>query len=473
MSLFNRNKILSEQHLLKTSHYFKEGQEFLRNKAFKKALESFINASKEIPNQPKILNNIGVTLSQLNDYERAVSYYEKALEQDQEYLIAYYNMAIALYNLERYESALISVNFAYQLVNQINDKTSYERTLLVKENILLKLGRIDEAIEILEEYLESEYSLSLQLKLADLYNQTKQYSKIIRLFVHPGHPISEGTSLNALLLLMEAFVQLDDLDGIEQVTRLLSIKIDQPEQLIQLYQQLLSQNKLLPALTIGQRFIKLKPDHCEMGFNVAELFIRLNRKSEAIQTLYQLFQELMKSDRINEMEKATQQIWRWQPDFLQPHFDFIDYFRGQSNLKRVAQEYEILLEKHLTQVKIYKDYIHVLEELSQEDRSFLNRILETWEKLVTIYPEDPEILFSLGKAYASFMKYPEAIQFMELALQFKPDLWDAYYELGLLYLAIQKPNRALTYLLKIRERRKEFGQIEEIIKEIRGLLRKK
>jgi tetratricopeptide (TPR) repeat protein len=135
-------------------------------------------------------------------------------------------------------------------------------------------------------------------------------------------------------------------------------------------------------------------------------------------------------------------------------------------------EYEKLLEKHSSEVKLYLDYIKVLEKLSVDNRNYLNKILETWEKLSNHFPNDPNVTLGLGKTYASFMKYQEAIQFIEMAVQLKPNLWEAYYELGLLYLAIGNPNRAFSFLSRIRERRKEFPHVEDIIKQIRLILKK-
>ncbi len=150
----------------------------------------------------------------------------------------------------------------------------------------------------------------------------------------------------------------------------------------------------------------------------------------------------------------------------------IDYYQRHQSYRSAATEYEHLLAKHTSEVQPYLDYIKILEKLTAENRSYLDTIQHTWENLATQFPSDPHVTLGLGKNYALFMKYQEAIQFIEMAIQQKPDLWEGYYELGLLYLAIGNPNRAFSYLSTIRNRRKEFPTIEEIIKQIRIILKK-
>jgi len=54
---------------------------------------------------PKIYNNWGYVLSQQGKYHEAVEMYREAVERDPEYILAYFNMVIALYYLNKKKKA--------------------------------------------------------------------------------------------------------------------------------------------------------------------------------------------------------------------------------------------------------------------------------------------------------------------------------------------------------------------------------
>jgi len=145
---FFKNKILSENQISKTNKNFRIAMELLKKKEYNKALIFFQKAEKELKDQPKIMNNIGVCYSNLKNYSEAVNYYQKAILLDSKYFASMYNLSIAYYYLEQYDSALNSINQAIQLSPKTD--TSKEKLILTKGNILFKNGNIQEAVNILK-----------------------------------------------------------------------------------------------------------------------------------------------------------------------------------------------------------------------------------------------------------------------------------------------------------------------------------
>ena len=60
--------------------------------------------------------------------------------------------------------------------------------------------------------------------------------------------------------------------------------------------------------------------------------------------------------------------------------------------------------------------------------------IETFERASTIAPDDADILYNLGSAYAQTGNYDQGIELYNRALQINPRLALAYFGLGTLYL---------------------------------------
>ena len=81
------------------------GMEHLRAGRTDQALTFFEEAGKQNPNDVKVLNMIGATLCLRNRTQDSIPYFEKALTIDQNFSPARKNLALAEFNLGRYEKA--------------------------------------------------------------------------------------------------------------------------------------------------------------------------------------------------------------------------------------------------------------------------------------------------------------------------------------------------------------------------------
>jgi len=90
----------------------------------------------------QLLNNIGVSLARIGEYEKAVETYKKIIELNHKNSRTYYNIGASLINLGRYEEAIEVYKRAIKL--NPNDYNSYYGMGFS----LSKLGRYEEAIEV-------------------------------------------------------------------------------------------------------------------------------------------------------------------------------------------------------------------------------------------------------------------------------------------------------------------------------------
>ncbi|MHA1315759.1 MAG: tetratricopeptide repeat protein, partial [Candidatus Helarchaeota archaeon] len=122
----------------------------------------------DIPNKGYTLNNLGLLYSEIaNDHETAKKYHEEALEiamkyeQKQNIMIRSHNVGVDYYNLGDLEKALSFYNKAINLAEELeleHDKANY---LGYKGNLFIKKEKYSEAIPIIEE------SLSISKKHGD------------------------------------------------------------------------------------------------------------------------------------------------------------------------------------------------------------------------------------------------------------------------------------------------------------------
>lgn len=76
-------------------NFYKIGQDFMDQKNFKSAIESFQLALKEDPKFVLALDDMGVSYRQLDDYDNAIKYYKKSLEIYPEGNFALMNIGVA------------------------------------------------------------------------------------------------------------------------------------------------------------------------------------------------------------------------------------------------------------------------------------------------------------------------------------------------------------------------------------------
>ncbi len=87
-------------------NFYKIGQDFMDQKNFKSAIESFQLALKEDPKFVLALDDMGVSYRQLDDYDNAIKYYKKSLEIYPEGNFALMNIGVAYTFKSDYKTAI-------------------------------------------------------------------------------------------------------------------------------------------------------------------------------------------------------------------------------------------------------------------------------------------------------------------------------------------------------------------------------
>ena len=86
-------------------------------------------------------NNLGLAYLNLEEFQTAVGYLNKAIELDSNYAMAYYNLGIAYMGLEEFDESIVNYNTAIKL-NSSYVGAYYNRGLVYQEQ-----GKRREALE--------------------------------------------------------------------------------------------------------------------------------------------------------------------------------------------------------------------------------------------------------------------------------------------------------------------------------------
>jgi len=125
-----------------------KGIELAESGQYEEALIYFDRVLENNPDNIRALNAKGVTLGELERYEEAFSYHDRALEQDPDNLLALNSKGVTFVKLERYEEAL----HYFEKILAI-DPTNDE-VLTNKITTLLKLAQSKEDVSYLDRVLD-------------------------------------------------------------------------------------------------------------------------------------------------------------------------------------------------------------------------------------------------------------------------------------------------------------------------------
>jgi tetratricopeptide (TPR) repeat protein len=123
--------------------YFNKGHALNRMGRYAEALNCFSEALFMEPQEPTSLNGAGYALAGLGRDEEAIDFYTRALARDTGNPHVFFNRGLSRMRLEQFQEALTDFDETLALEPEFFD------ALVEKANVLLELGRFDEARQIL------------------------------------------------------------------------------------------------------------------------------------------------------------------------------------------------------------------------------------------------------------------------------------------------------------------------------------
>ena len=109
-----------ETDALSAIDWFNKGYNAAENKEYDKAISYYLRAIELDPDDAAAYYNLGIAYDNQGNYTKAIESYEKAIELDPDSADAYNNRAIIYYSKEEYDKAWNDVNMAQSLGGQVH-----------------------------------------------------------------------------------------------------------------------------------------------------------------------------------------------------------------------------------------------------------------------------------------------------------------------------------------------------------------
>ncbi|BAQ11530.1 tetratricopeptide domain protein [Bacillus sp. OxB-1] len=142
----------------------------LQDGELEKAVESFMKAVEEQPEDPVGYINLGNVFASLGDIEKAEPFFQKAITLDEEAGTAYYGLANLYYNAERYTEAVTLYEKAVR--KGVEDADAYfmlGKSLERSSNDKFALPYLQRAAELAPRDLEIRLSYGILLAKLELF----------------------------------------------------------------------------------------------------------------------------------------------------------------------------------------------------------------------------------------------------------------------------------------------------------------
>lgn len=152
--------------------YNEQGIEALQNKQYEQAIEAFLKAIDEHPEEAVGYINIGNVFGSIGEVEKAERFFQKAITLDEEAGTALYGLANLYYNEERYkEAAKLYEQAVRKGVEEADAYFMLGKSLERSEEARLALPYFQRAAELAPRDLEIRLSYGIALANQEIFDK--------------------------------------------------------------------------------------------------------------------------------------------------------------------------------------------------------------------------------------------------------------------------------------------------------------
>lgn len=392
----------------------RELREFdLSNKAFQEALILYDNKLENDPEDIDALCEKGVIYHNLKDYTKALDSFDKAININQKYGLAWYYKGIALYNLTHYCKAVEAFDRSIKCFEDIENKVGIRNAIYNKALAYCKLKEYDEAEKIFSEYLPSidlspknESSLlTMKFDSDDIYYERglfniglEDYKNALICF----KKVVDSNKNNLLAWYYKgiAHYNLDrPFEAITAFDKVLELNPDFPDVWYQKGIALFNCRKYLEAIKAFDESIRLKPDSPDSWYRKGLCFTSINSSIEAVKSFEKSIQIYN-----DQLEKNPEYLngWYYKGLIL---FDIGKFEEARLSFKNFLQildevENDSSKPKLLEQKEIALFYLMGYEELMNKLKkdmipnsfnSFLSKYVDAASNIYRVFNKDNQI----------------------------------------------------------------------------------
>lgn len=321
----------------------------------------------------------------LEDYAKALVYYQKALELNPEVGTVHYKIAEVLSKSSK-EDDLIRASLSAEQALKFDKTNKY--FYLLAANIYNSMGKFDKSAQTYETLLkEVKDSEDYLFELAAVYQYAHQFDNAIKAYnrAEAVFGVNETSSLQKLRLYFE---QGDHKAGIEEGEKLIKAFPDEERFVVGLAEYLSQHDEKTLAINYLEKYLAAYKDQPGAAMLLAGLYRDTNQEAKARSLLLSIFEN--------------------------PQVEF--------NSKLIV-------------LSTYNAELNQNKSKSDADSDKEAFAIRLFEKLAAAYPEEPSVHIIGGDLYLSIDKYNEAQQHYLRAISFDEISYEVWQ--NLLYLETQ------------------------------------
>lgn len=363
------------------------------------AVENYEKAIEINPDYAKAYYNLAGAFEEQNKYDKAVQAYKKSISLEPENPQAHNNLGNVYKDLEKYTDAIHSYEQA------LRNQPDYIEAYYSLGSTLQDIGKLDEAIEYFKKVLQLKPSFN------EINNILGNIFKELRMFEEAIQSYEKAIAINPNFFevyynLGITFQDMNEFNNaVKNYKKSIEVKEDYPEAHNNLgvaYKELKEYDS---AIKSYQRAISHRPDYADAHNNLGTAFKELGYIENAIKSY----------------EEALSII----PDFADAHFNLGMIYMDLGQFDLAVESYKKAIESDINFTEALNNLGIVLMDLGQ-----LEEAENYFKKAVAINPEDSLAFNNLGIVYQRLRVFEESVKCFEKAIKINPYYVDAFSNFG-------------------------------------------
>ncbi|MGB3404535.1 MAG: tetratricopeptide repeat protein [Microcoleaceae cyanobacterium] len=419
-------------------HYL--GEALTAHSDWEGAIAAYRHAIELNPNSTYSYHKLGQVLTYMGQWQEAIACYRQAIELDPNFAECHNSLGEVFVHEGKIDKAIT----CYQTALEIDP--DYDKTYINLSETAIKQGRLDEAFELIQTALQlnpGNWKTHQQLgEILQQQNKIEQaitaYQKVIKL--NPESVLSYR-QLGELQTQQQQFKE-----AIQSYET--ALKLEPKSSIIHhsLGHILSKQQKWDEAIAYYQKALQLTPDSAVVYLHWGEALTQIQQYKEAIAK----YQKSLELD--PDFELAHQQLGN---TFLQ----WGQEYEEQEKWSAAVEIYRKAIQLDVNLPQIYEKLGDTLQQAGSLDSEEIfsvyqkafkidNNNIELAQKLLTIEPDNIELMYQVGNLLSQRNQYPEAIKLYQKIQKTELKDIQSYLKLGEAFVKANDLKAGINYYQK-------------------------
>lgn len=425
--------------MMNTQTLVDQAQLLVDNENYEKALDLLKTAYEKDKNNTEVLEKLALLSKMLEDNEAAADYWEQLVNIDPNSLVAYSELQDIYLHQDKYKyySTRAKVKILQQNVSQAVsdykkalDNTTDEKEMITTRFLLAKayefLGKNANAIDEYFRILDHEDNISVYYKLAELYRENKD----------------KNSAISVLERAIEAYPAENDF---KEIIAGLYLETDNLDEALKYAQSDLTKSKIYLMQGNNEKAMEILENIEDKTSSMylalmAEYYFN-HKEFDKCKTVINEFRKKEPQNPLSYQMLAL--VADEQNDSFGAHYNWGRFHLAKSDSQMALSEFLFAHNSDNKNVDVINEIIKIQENLGEK-----HSIIEFYEKLAALEPNNENALRSLGSFYFDMYEFNNALEYFEKLIELKANDYNTFYSIARCYEKLKNNIEAKRYYKK-------------------------